>query len=168
MAEESARENAARRSLAVVLTAKSLPSSPPHPLKAQRTCEEMNNSHVEKLIAKLAVRDEKVKKMIIDRREDIEKRRAQNSLRSASTYVPHCDCGLTSFSMQQHLENARKRYSDKDERKSKLLVQQLLRELRVEQMSHARTAARRVHSEIALALGRTKDKIAVNCIIKKA
>ena len=63
--------------------------------------------------------------------------------------------------MQQHLENARKRYNEKYERKSKLLVQQLLKEMRVEHIKHTRDAARRVHSEIALALGRTKDKIVV-------
>lgn len=68
--------------------------------------------------------------------------------------------------MQQHLENARKRYNEKEERKSKLLVQQLLRELRVEQLNHSCDAARRVHSEIALALGRTKDKIAVCCCVR--
>ena len=81
MAEESAREDAARRSMAVTPTPTLRSTSPPDLLKAQRTCEEMDRSRVEKLVAQLAARDEKIKKLLVERRQVIEKRQAQNSIR---------------------------------------------------------------------------------------
>ena len=86
MAEESAREDAARRRISSLPTATWKSSPPQDRLKAQRICEERDRSRVEKLTAQMASREVKVKEIIAERLGVIEKRRAQNAIRYAPAY----------------------------------------------------------------------------------
>ena len=68
-------------------------------------------------------------------------------------------------SMEWHLESAKNKLQERDNRKRQLLVEHLFRGLRVENQNAARMITNTLRSEVALALGRTKDKIAVGIII---